>query len=354
MSSTVLGWVFASKKAKGPDRMLLVAMADSANDDGYLSGEDFGSSSHMQRKCNFPSRQTLVEARNWLEQHHELLVLRPADRGGGRGGGRHNEYIVLMGRDPHVVAAQFGWPVAPGQDEGSATQTDRGSEAAGQPPAASAESSAIDPATVQDDAHRGVQAAPPAARAQQVTAPVDTASAPSETGSARKTDIPWTGPGPVQDRSTSLDASYTSPTSKQPSQLTAAPRPERGHARGAVRPVDSRLEWIHDQLAGLAPDVVWDLTDHKERQLLEHLAAWPDVDSGCTAFVAAAVESIDRFGLPRSVRAWSTVWLELAPPPPQPGEALCTEHPIDGIDVPLRACAVCRGRDVTPAQRSAP
>jgi hypothetical protein len=72
------------------------------------------------------------------------------------------------------------------------------------------------------------------------------------------------------------------------------------------------------------------------------LSAWREPAAGVEALVDVAAASIERYGAPRSVRAWLGPWLELTPPAIDLDEAVCDQHPLGDLRVPRRVCAMCR------------
>ncbi|NAZ73925.1 hypothetical protein GTQ99_00570 [Kineococcus sp. T13] len=81
--------VFHNSKSTGNDRLILLAIADEANDDG---GNAFPSMRRLALKANC-NKDTVVEAIRRLEALGELEVKRPTSRGPGQ----YNQYRVLVG-----------------------------------------------------------------------------------------------------------------------------------------------------------------------------------------------------------------------------------------------------------------
>lgn len=92
MSTKVVAWVFYHSEASGNDRLVLLAIADEANDDGSNA---FPSTTTIGRKARVNER-TARRCIERLEAGGELFVLRPVVRGRGH----YNRYVVLMGRPP--------------------------------------------------------------------------------------------------------------------------------------------------------------------------------------------------------------------------------------------------------------
>lgn len=103
MSLACMVWVLYHSAAEGNDRLVLLSIADEADDDGRNA---FPGVERIADKARVhPSTAMRAVAR--LEATGELLVRRP-DRNGR---GRHNRYVVCMGRDPAALAAELGWPI---------------------------------------------------------------------------------------------------------------------------------------------------------------------------------------------------------------------------------------------------
>lgn len=82
--------VWANSQAKGNDRLILLAIADEANDEGANA---FPSMRRLANKANCHT-DTAVECVKSLEALGELFVQRPAKPGRGR----FNRYTVLLGK----------------------------------------------------------------------------------------------------------------------------------------------------------------------------------------------------------------------------------------------------------------
>lgn len=101
MSIIVQAWVYANSEAKGNDRLCLLAIADEADDDGTNAFPEQRRIAHKARTSLSTTRRSI----DALEAAGEILVKRPEKTGRGH----HNEYVVLMGRDPTAVAETMGW-----------------------------------------------------------------------------------------------------------------------------------------------------------------------------------------------------------------------------------------------------
>ena len=102
MSVRVTAWVLWDSPSTGNDRLVLIAIADEADDEGRNA---FPSYDTIARKARIDKR-TAMRSVDRLEAGGELLVKRP-DRAGR---GHHNRYVVVMGRDPGALAGVVGWP----------------------------------------------------------------------------------------------------------------------------------------------------------------------------------------------------------------------------------------------------
>ncbi len=101
MSLRVLTWVFHDSDADGSDRLVLLSIADEADDSGYCypGVNRLAAKSHVHRA-------TVMRCLGSLEAAGELVVNRPKVHARGR----HNQYVVAMGRNPLGIAAQLKWP----------------------------------------------------------------------------------------------------------------------------------------------------------------------------------------------------------------------------------------------------
>jgi hypothetical protein len=93
MSVRVMAWVWEHSQARGSDRLVLLAIADNANDDG---GNAFPGHAELMRKTLLP-RSTVYGC---IERLIESGELERAEPGGGRG--RRTIYRVTMGNRPAV------------------------------------------------------------------------------------------------------------------------------------------------------------------------------------------------------------------------------------------------------------
>lgn len=106
-------WVMFESPATGNDRLVLLMVADEADDDGANA---FPGIDRIALKARV-SRATAIRSIGRLEAAGELLVKRPETHGRGR----HNRYVVVLGRDPLELAARHGWP-APNLDPAVAAE----------------------------------------------------------------------------------------------------------------------------------------------------------------------------------------------------------------------------------------
>lgn len=113
MSVRVVGWVLDHSAATGNDRLVLIAIADEADAAGANA---FPSLERIAERARV-SYATAVRCTKRLEAAGELLIRRPDTRGRGR----HNRYVVTMGRDPGTLAGTLGWP-APDLDPSVAAE----------------------------------------------------------------------------------------------------------------------------------------------------------------------------------------------------------------------------------------
>ncbi len=94
MSIKIMNAVWHLSKQKGTSLLLLIAIADNANDDG----EAWPGIEYLARKIRMSERQTQRLVRD-LEKTDELIV----ERGGGRGNA--HRYFILAGKPPEDIAA---------------------------------------------------------------------------------------------------------------------------------------------------------------------------------------------------------------------------------------------------------
>lgn len=88
MSNQVMNWVFKHSEARGNDRLVLIALADEADDDGTNA---YPSIDRLASKTRIPKR-TVMRCLVRLEELEELEVHRPETRGRGK----FNTYVVVM------------------------------------------------------------------------------------------------------------------------------------------------------------------------------------------------------------------------------------------------------------------
>ena len=94
MSIKIMNAVWHLSKQKGTPLLLMIAIADNAND----NGEAWPGIEYLARKIRMSERQTQRLVRD-LEKTDELIV----ERGGGRGNA--HRYFILVGKSPEEVAA---------------------------------------------------------------------------------------------------------------------------------------------------------------------------------------------------------------------------------------------------------
>lgn len=111
MSVRSVAWVLHESPSTGNDRLVLIAIADEADDDGRNA---FPSAELIAHKARV-HRATVFRSLLRLEAAGELLIKRPEHTGRGQ----HNRYVVVMGRDPVALAGAVGW--APPHGSHSAT-----------------------------------------------------------------------------------------------------------------------------------------------------------------------------------------------------------------------------------------
>lgn len=102
MAITVISWVLWNSLSTGNDRLVLIALADEANDDGW---DCYPSMDRLARKARI-SKATAIRATARLEHGGELLVKRPEVTGRGK----FNRYALCLGRNPLHLADHLGWP----------------------------------------------------------------------------------------------------------------------------------------------------------------------------------------------------------------------------------------------------
>lgn len=92
-----MSWVWQHSAATGSDRLVLLAIADEADDQGLNA---FPSVATISRKARV-DRSTTLRALERLEHSGEIVTMRPETRGRGR----TNRYGVVMDRDLEEVSA---------------------------------------------------------------------------------------------------------------------------------------------------------------------------------------------------------------------------------------------------------
>lgn len=130
MSVRVLSWVLDNSEAPGNDRLVLIAIADEADDDGANA---YPSIDRIARRARV-NKRTTMRALERLEASGELVVDRPLVTGRGH----HNRYAVVMGRPIEEVTALLdacgkGARVAPIQNGAERRATARKSAPKGAP-----------------------------------------------------------------------------------------------------------------------------------------------------------------------------------------------------------------------------
>lgn len=102
MSVRASAFVFHESPSTGNDRLVLLSLADEADDDGRNA---YPSQDRLALKARI-ARRTVQRALARLEAGGELLVKRPERQGRGQ----HNRYVLTLGRDPLELARAMGWP----------------------------------------------------------------------------------------------------------------------------------------------------------------------------------------------------------------------------------------------------
>lgn len=110
MSNRVLDWVFQESPATGNDRLVLIAIADEANDDGRNA---YPGIDRIATKSRVPKR-TVLRCLERLEEAGALIVNRPEVRGRGH----FNTYVVLMEKGDTVTPIPEPEKVRNGATEG--------------------------------------------------------------------------------------------------------------------------------------------------------------------------------------------------------------------------------------------
>lgn len=96
MSIKCQSWVYEHSESTGNDRLILLAIADEANDDGTNAYPSVDLIAHKARV----NKRTTLRCIERLEEAGELIVHRPEVRGRGR----FNTYVVLMGRNGDTLS----------------------------------------------------------------------------------------------------------------------------------------------------------------------------------------------------------------------------------------------------------
>src|ERR1700734_2922107 len=91
MSIAVMTDVWKHSKASGTGLLVLLALADNAND----QGECWPSIAYVARKCRIDTRTTQRQIRG-LETLGEVVVIRGAGKASTVGGTRSNKYLIVI------------------------------------------------------------------------------------------------------------------------------------------------------------------------------------------------------------------------------------------------------------------
>lgn len=105
MSVRAVSWVLHESKSTGNDRLVLIVVADEADNDGL---DAFPSIERIAALARL-NRRTVLRSIGRLEAGGDLLVRRPDHPGRGR----FNRYALTMGRPPMALAGSLGWPPPP-------------------------------------------------------------------------------------------------------------------------------------------------------------------------------------------------------------------------------------------------
>jgi hypothetical protein len=342
MSNKVVSWVYTLLPVDNTvDLGVAAAMADEANDDGYVSGQDYGSVVHLAQKTR-SHRTTVLRVIADLEELGELLVRRPRDRLGqkNRRPGRHNEYLFVMGRDAAALAEAHGWPKPLPPRERSVRPTYPNDATPEATPSSSGTDQAMDRRADHSVYERESQAAAPANLQEPPSAAVDARAARFSEGSAAPTyPLSVTGRRPVADRSEIERDSEHFP-------CTPEPKKPAGRAREARFVDDDPLAELAGALSAAGFTVPWDLTLEQACTVLEHLERWPSYAAGVDAFIALVTAQVQARGLPRSAKAWVKPWLEVPAPRPRsvqlpPGPCPRPEHSGEPVGAD-GTCQLCK------------
>lgn len=300
MSVEATHWVMTSNRTShGNDRLVLLVFANEA-DTG--TGYCFPSIDLLaHHSCSH--RSTVMRCVERLEADGQLLVKRPDHRGRGR----HNEYVVVMGRDPDALADARGWPRPPLTPEAQ----QRRATALGE--------------------HMDVPSSDtPAATGTTETGVVDNTEIPlSET--SQTATIPTDG--------TVADTSHIGSTLVASSATIPSPYPhpnpsvQRASSTSTVDNLPEPIRLLGQRLADLGHVTRWDLG---ERQTALVTAAL--VVHGEDVLVDAAQLEVAKKGTPRSARAWVDVWTALVPHSSVEVEAIDDLHLVSSLPAPCGKC----------------
>ncbi|MCU1590046.1 MAG: hypothetical protein JWP11_1302 [Frankiales bacterium] len=258
MSQRCTTWVlYESPITDRTQLCVLWAIADAANDQGVRAFPGRPRIAELAR-CD---KKTVSDVIKELEAAGLLLVRRPTVPGRGR----HNEYAVVMGRDPDVVR-DLAWP--PSQRKRS-TASDGDTEPA-----------------VDDD----VDTLPDRGRSAPYL--------PKKAG--RK------GGGKEEERGRATPPYPEPDPEPEPAALRASrAKPAR---RSTAPAVDKRLLELKHAVDRRAAAVPWDLEPPQAAMIAAQLEL-----CGLEALVQEAIACVLAKGAPRSARAWITPWELLLP-----------------------------------------
>lgn len=102
MSVRAVTWVLHESTSTGNDRLVLIVIADEADNDGLQAFPSIERIAKLARVNPRTVRRCIAR----LEGGGDLLVRRPEHPGRGR----FNRYTITMGRPPEALAAELGWP----------------------------------------------------------------------------------------------------------------------------------------------------------------------------------------------------------------------------------------------------
>lgn len=293
MSVEATHWVMTQNRTShGNDRLVLLVFANEA-DTG--TGYCFPSVDLLaHHSC--AHRSTVMRCVERLEADGQLLVKRPDNRGRGR----HNEYVVVMGRDPYDVADNRGWSrplLSPAALARRATELDGDPAATG--------------TTETGAEHQDVPSS------EDNTATTGT----TETGAVDNPEIPFSETSQtatITDQETVADTSHIGRTLVASSATIPSPSPNPNpsvHRASQFSPVDNLPEPVQQlagRLAAAGHVVRWDIGEQQTALVTAALVVF-----GENTLVDVAMLEAARKGTPRSARAWVDAWTALAPPPLQ-------------------------------------